>query len=97
MKPFVLSLKWERGRVGLGGVGPLVTRGGLERLYFCVPGQCSKPRPRPGLAALASPTSDQWSPEVPPEDPACFPFQEGPLVGFRPGRCGPGHGWNDNL
>ena len=39
-----------------GGVGPLVTRGGLERSYFCVTGQGSKPRPRPGLPALTSPT-----------------------------------------
>ena len=39
-----------------GGVRPLVTRGGLERSYFCVTGQGSKPRPRPGLPALASPT-----------------------------------------
>ena len=66
--------------MGLGGVRQLVTRGGLERSYFCVTGQGSKTRPRPGLAALASPTSDQWSPEVPSEDPACFPFQEGPLI-----------------
>ena len=72
----------------------LVTRGGLERYYFCVTGQGSKPRPRPGLAALASPTSDQWSPEVPLEDPGCFPFQEGPLIGLCPGPSGPGCGRN---
>ena len=71
--------------------------------YFCVTGQGSKPRPRPelaarpGLAALASPTSDQWSPEVPSEDPPCLAFQEGPLIGLCPGPGGPGHGWNQNL
>ena len=53
-----------------GGVGPLFTRGGLERSYFCVTGQGSKPRPRLGLTALASPTLVTRSPELPAEDPA---------------------------
>ena len=51
-----------------GGVGPLVTTGGLERSYFCVTGQGSKPRP--GIAALASPTLVTRSPELPVEDRA---------------------------
>ena len=83
-----------KGQGGAGGIRPLVTRGVLERSYFCVTGQGSKPRPRPGLATLASPTSDQWSPEVPLEDPGCFPFQEGPLIGLCPGPSGPGCGRN---
>ena len=82
-------LKWEMGRVGLGGIRPLVTRGGLERSYFCVTGQDSKPRPRL-LAVLASPTSDQWSPEVPLEDPSHFLLQQGPPVGLPPGCWGLG-------
>ena len=93
-------LKWEMGRVGLGGlggVGPLVTRGGLERSYFYVTGQGSKPRPRPGLAALGSPTSDQSSPEVLPEHPAHLPLEQGPPVGLSPGHWGPECGWNDQF
>ena len=71
-----------------GRVRPLVTRGGLERSYFCVTGQGSMPRPRPGLAALASPTLVTSSPELLVEDLAVLNAQHRPLPGA-PGCYGP--------
>ena len=71
-----------------GGVGPLVTRGGLERSYFCVTSEGSMPRPRPGLAALASPTLATRSPELPAEDPAALNVPHRTPLGV-PGCCGP--------
>ena len=71
-----------------GGVGPLVTRGGLERSYFCVTGQGSMARSRPGLAALASPTLVTSSPELPVEDLAAINVQHRPPP-RAPGCCGP--------
>ena len=71
-----------------GGVRPLVTRGGLERSYFYVTGQGSMPRPRSGLAALASPTLVTSSPELLVEDLATLNVQHRPPLAA-PGYFGP--------
>ena len=84
--------QWPGG--SLGG-GPLVTRRGLGRSYFCVTGQGTKPRPLAlGLMPWPVSTGDQWSPEVTAVDPASVPPQQGPLLRLPPACWGPGGGWN---
>ena len=47
----------------------------------------------PGLPALASPTLDPHSPELPAEDLPALKAQYSPWLGA-PGCCGPQSGWN---
>ena len=54
----------------------------LEGSYFCFTDQGSKPRSRPGLAALASPRLVGWSPEFPTQGLAPLKSEQDPPSGM---------------